>query len=121
MGSNAWEVPMWAGMVGIATLTALIVFRAHLSVPVLIKAISGNSVDSKKPASGVSFDLFKQLSSAAVLLAAVVIVVLKRESLTIGTSISVLIAAAAFAACRGVNSRWELLAGPVALDVRVVR
>ena len=98
MGSNAWEVPMWAGMVGIATLTALIVFRAHLSIPVLRKAISGNSADSKKPASGVSFDLFKQLSSAVVLLAAVVIVVLKRESLTIGTSISVLIAAAAFAA-----------------------
>lgn len=98
MGSNAWEVPMWIGMVGITTLTALIVFKVPLRIPAL--ALADGSA-AAKGTQGMNFDLFKQLASIGVVLAAVGVVVLKRATLSLSMSAFVLITAGLFAAFFG--------------------
>lgn len=104
MGSNAWEVPMWGGMVGILALAALVVFNDAL-LSYLRSVIANSPKGSELPkaaenecANSDAFNLFKLVASVSVLVLAITIVFLKRESLSIAASIFVVLAAFVFTA-----------------------
>jgi uncharacterized membrane protein len=92
VGSNAWEVPMWLGTIGITGLTALIVFQKSFVMPALPE--SGPSTSNDEPGSG--FELFKQVVCVGVVLAAVVIVALRWKAIPVWQSMALLAAAAGF-------------------------
>lgn len=92
VGSNAWEVPMWMGAVVITGLTALIVFKKSLALPEMPAAKAG-SVENQ---SGHSFELIKQITCVAVVLAAIVIVALRWKAIPLWQSVALLVAAAGF-------------------------
>jgi uncharacterized membrane protein len=85
---------MWAGTVVITGLTALIVLKRSITLPKV--AAKGASQDSMPPGRG--FDLFKQISSIVVMLAAVVIVFMRWNAVPKLQSLAILAVAAGFAA-----------------------
>jgi uncharacterized membrane protein len=92
VGSNAWEVPMWAGTAAIIGLTALIVFRVPLAS--LLKLPKSTSTEGPTL---TSFDTMRQVASIAVLLVALGVVVIQRKSASLGQSATILLGAAVFA------------------------
>ena len=104
VGSNAWEVPMWAGMVGITVLTAPIVFKYQpkFLATIFASAISedgstGND-NLSQPKSAISFDLIKLACSLALVAAAVIVVGIRWENTPRLVSFSTLGLVIAFAA-----------------------
>lgn len=92
VGSNAWEVPMWAGTAAIIGLTALIVFRTPLA------SLFGTPYSTPKQAPALKpFDVIRQIASLVVLVVAVGFVVMKRKTASVGESSTILIGAAVFA------------------------
>jgi uncharacterized membrane protein len=102
MGSNAWEVPMWGGMVGILALAAVVVFNGALT-DYLRRFIANTHATSEGPSAvnessnSDGFNLFKLIASVSVLVLAIAIVFIKRDSLSIAASIFVVLAAFVFA------------------------
>jgi len=88
VGSNAWEVPMWAGAVGILVLTSMILFKigfpaSLVSVSVGAAGATPASADSTSASGDDRYsELFKQLAALAVPVIALAVLVLRRESVT---------------------------------------
>ena len=85
---------MWAGTVVITGLIALIILKKPLSMP----RLSARPASHSGAASGSGFDLFKQLSSVAVVIAALIIVPLRWSAVPVSQSIAILVVAVVFAA-----------------------
>ncbi|MFO0416345.1 MAG: DUF2298 domain-containing protein [Pseudomonadota bacterium] len=79
VGSNAWEVPMWAGMVGIIALTAAIVFRWMPELPSLARA---NTNQDDTGSNTGYFNLVKVVICLAVPLLAVLVIWLRRDAVS---------------------------------------
>jgi uncharacterized membrane protein len=96
VGSNAWEVPMWAGTVVITGLTALIVLRPAISLPAF--AQGGSTIKDAASVEGSGFILFKQLTSVLVAILAATFVAFKWSVTPLWQSIGLLLFAAGFLA-----------------------
>jgi uncharacterized membrane protein len=92
VGSNAWEVPMWAGTVVITALTAMIVFKTPLALPKL--SVQKSSEDGSSRIAG--FDLFKLVACAVVLIMTVVMVALRWRATPVWQSVLIVVCVGLF-------------------------
>jgi uncharacterized membrane protein len=92
VGSNAWEVPMWMGTIGITALTGLIVFKKSFVLP----SLPDESAPTGDAEAGVGFELVKQITCVVVVLVAVAIVLLRWKAIPVWQSAALLVAAACF-------------------------
>ena len=95
VGSNAWEVPMWAGTAAIIGLTALIVFKTPISSLLTLRPTAASDGAAAQGTS--SFDTLRQIASIGVVLAAMGVVALQRKTATPGESATILLGAVVFA------------------------
>jgi uncharacterized membrane protein len=96
VGSNAWEVPMWAGTVVITGLTALIVMRPPIPFPLLAQRAA--TIKDTTSVEGSGFILFKQLTSVLVAILTATFVAFKWSVTPLWQSIGLLFFAAGFLA-----------------------
>lgn len=94
VGSNAWEVPMWAGTVVITALTAIIVFKIPLSVPKIASQSSATEGGSRI----AGFDFFKLAACIAVIAMTVVIVALRWRTTPVWQSLLIVAVVGGFVA-----------------------